>query len=347
MPTQYADIYMRDFPGDTGLIPSTTRVSVSSSPDIIPAGPTAIQNYATYFAGNYNGPFTYYQNLQQNLFNYIYVRGFNLFGGAQTGKIYLYYTPSSLLLQPSIWTGNQIQNSNGSAFANVSATATNQVVVGDAPFHWQPPVLPASQGHYCLIAQVVTTQDPNPIPSGDNLGEFAQWVADHPGIAMRNVTVVNTMPGPSYSSFQGISNPSSTQDMFTFTATCVNIPDGTVVNFMCPVTGPVPVINFTQTVGPTNLINSNPKTNAFGTVSTLPANFNAQLQLSSTLPTGVTAPFGSQITVSQFQDVASTSPYAHIGVDPSRFNLTHEQIGFAEGGVMLLLGDYTYVFDVS
>src|SRR5688500_7023321 len=110
MPTQYADIYMRDFTGDTGSIPSTTRDSVGTSPDIIPAGTTATPNYQTFFAGNYSGPFNYYQNLQQNLYNYIYVRGYNLFAGAQSGKIYLYYAPSSLLLTPSIWANNLIPN---------------------------------------------------------------------------------------------------------------------------------------------------------------------------------------------------------------------------------------------
>jgi len=347
MTTQYTDIFMRDFVGDTGTIPSTTRVAVSASPDIIPAGTSPVSNYQTVFAGNYNGPFTYYQNVEQNLYNYFYVRAYNLFAGAQTGKIYLYYTPSSLLLMPSIWTGNQIQNSNSSLFANVSATATNQIVVGDAPFYWQPPVLSPSQGHYCLIAQVVTTQDPNPIPSGDNLGDFATWVASHPGIAMRNLSVVNSLPGPSFSGFQGIPNPSSSAELFTISATCVNIPDGTVVSLVCPVSGPVPVINFTATVGPSNQTGSNPKTNAFGTVSTLPANFTGQLQMSATLPTGVRPPFGSSITVSAFQDVPQDSPYASIGIDPGRFNLTHEQIGFPDGGVMLLLGDYTYVFDLS
>jgi hypothetical protein len=347
MPTQYADIYMRDFPGDTGTIPSTTRDSVCTSPDIIPAGPSSVPNYQTVFAGNYNGPFTYYQNIQQSLYNYIYVRANNLFAGAQSGKIYLYYAPSSLLLTPAIWTNNLIPNSNSSDYANVTATATNQIVVGDAPFYWQPPPLAPAQGHYCLIAQVVTTQDPNPIPSGDNLGDFALWVASHPGIAWRNITVVNTLPGPSFSGFQGIANPSSSAALFSVTATCINIPDGTVVTLTCPVTGPIPAINSTQTVGPTNQTSSNPKTNTFGTVATLPANFTAQVQMSATVPTGVRPPFGSQITVAAYNDTSQTSPYAHIGIDPGRFGLTHEQIGFPEGGVMLLLGDYTYVFDVT
>jgi hypothetical protein len=347
MSTQYADIYMRDFSGDTGAIPSTTRVAVSESPDIIPAGPNPVSNYQTLFSNNFNGPYNYYQNVQQNLFNYIYVRGFNLFPGPQTGKVYLYYAPSSLLLRPSIWIGNQLQNSNGTANANLSASATNQVVVGDAPFYWQPATLPSSQGHYCLIAQVVTTKDPNPIPSGDNLGDFALWIANHPGIAWRNVTVVNGLPAPTYSGFQGIANPTISPGLFSITATCINIPDGTVITLMCPVSGPMPAINYTQTISRENQTGDNPKTNVFGTVSTLPASFTAQCQVTATVRTGAHLPFGSSITVGYYHNVARTSPYAHIGIEPGAFGLTHEQIGFVEGGVMLLLGDYTYVFDIS
>jgi hypothetical protein len=345
--SQYQDIYMRDFPGDTGVIPSTTRLAVFYSPDIIPNGPDAVPDYGTFFTNNFNGPYNYYANVQQNLFNYIYVRGMNLFPGAQTGQIFLYYADSSLLLVPANWIGNVVPNANLTNAANVSATATNQVVVGDSPFYWQPQPLPPAQGHYCLIAQVVTDQDPNPIPSGDNLPDFAVWVANHPGIAWRNVAVVTTMPTPAFSGFQGIANTTSDSALVTVTATCVNVPDGVSIALVCPVDGPLPPINTTQIVGPDNQISTNPKTNIISAVSTLPANFAAQLQLTVTTPVGTNLPPGALVTVSYYVNQDAGGPHAEIGFAPERFLLTSAAIGFPQGGVMLLLGDFIYEFDLS
>lgn len=348
----YNDIFMRDFVGDTGQIPSTTRLAVSASPDIIPAGTSPMANYQTVLVNNFNGPFNYYQNIQQNLYNYIYVRGFNLWAGAETGTIALYYAPSSLLLTPANWINNRISNFNNTMVANLSASATNQVVVGDAPFYWQPAPLAPNMGHYCLIAQVVTPHTPNPIPSGDNLENFALWVANHPGIAWRNVTVVTSMPSPSYTGFQGIQNPQSTSVLSTLTVRCVNIPDNTNVQLVCPVTGPQPPISINGTVGPANRIQDpqfpNDKINIFSAVALLPANFQAQVQLTINVPQGQTLPTNASATVSYFLNTTTASPAAHVGIAPEKVRLTSAAIGAPAGnGVMLLLGDYTYEFNLT
>jgi hypothetical protein len=338
---QYADLYMRDFVGDSGQIPSTTRVAVSASPDIIPAGPTPTPNYLTYYAGNYGGPFTYYQNLQQNTANYIYVRAYNLYPSAQSGQIALFYAPSSLLLVPSKWSNNRIQNSNGTNYANVTAAATNTVAVDDSPFHWQPPPLKPSEGHYCLISQVITSQDPDPIPTGDNLKDFARWVAEKPGIAWRNVTVVTTMPSPSYSSFTGIENPEATPRLFVVGATCTDIPDNTTVSMVCPTEGPKPPLSVSAVVGPANEISKNPKTNVISVSSTLPGKFKSQVQLTANMPTGVKPPPDSEITISCYVANPSGDDVTDIAVDPELVGLRPAEV---EGGVLLLLGDYSYEF---
>jgi hypothetical protein len=40
-------------------------------------------------------------------------------------------------------------------------------------------------------------------------------------------------------------------------------------------------------------------------------------------------------------------PRLRPGFEPTRFGLTHEEIGFADGGVMLLLGDCTFEFGLT
>ncbi|MEP9360488.1 hypothetical protein [Sphingomonas sp. KR3-1] len=349
--TQYADIFMRDFVGDTGQIPSTTRTTVSQSPDIIPAGTTPVANYQTYYANNYYGPinsYNYYHNLQQQNYNYIYLRADNLYPGAQTGQVYLYYCPSSLLLLPDQWINNRIPCSNAHNYANFTATTTNQIVVGDAPFYWLPPPLSSSQGHYCLIAQVVTSEDPNPIPSGDDLHDFALWVADHPGIAWRNVTVINTVPPPGYSGYQTIANPHANHEIYVLLVTCLEIPDGTVVSLVCPVEGPAPAINLVETVGPANQMTSDPKSNLFSTTSRLPGNFVAQVQLTAQTPAGAQLPFGASITVSCLLAASSSSKAAHVGFRPEEIGLDASVLGDeAESGVLLLLGDYTYRYAID
>jgi hypothetical protein len=339
--TQYRDLYMRDFVGDSGEIPSTTRVAVSASPDIIPAGSTPTPDYLTYYAGNYAGPFTYYQNVQQNVANYVYVRAFNLFPQAQSGQIALFYAASSLLLIPSRWENNLIPNANGTNYANVSAVPTNTVAVGDSPFHWQPQPLQPSEGHYCLISRVVTTQDPNPIPSGDNLLDFARWVAERPGIAWRNVSVVTTLPAPTFSSFTGIENPEETSRLFAVAAICTDIPDNTTVSLVCPTEGPKPPLSLSGVVGPSNEVSKNPKKNVISVSTTLPKLFKSQLQLTANLPSGTKPMPDSEITISYFVATEASDDVADIAVDPGLVGLTPADV---DRGVLLLLGDYTYEF---
>jgi len=339
---QYTDIYMRDFPGDTGQVPSTTRVAVSHSPDIIPAGVNPVSNYEQFYAGNYDGPYNYYSNIESGgSYNYIYTRGKNLYSGAQTGKVYLYYSPSSVLLLPSTWTNNRIHSANGTLFVNVSATANDDIVVGDAPFYWAPPPLQPGQGHYCLIAQVVTDEDPNPIPTDDNLRNFAQWVADSPGIAWRNVTLVNNLPTPSYQSMTGMQNPDDTSNLVTVIATCVGIPVGTTVNIRSTTSGPNPPINSTGTVDNTTKY-------LVSAVSELPANYKGDIQMTANLPPNTQPPFGASIIISYYVNVDADEGVAkRIGIEPEFFGLTSKDVGFASGGSMLLLGDYSYTFEVT
>lgn len=337
--SQYQDIFMRDFLGDTGQIPSTLSDVIYFSPDIIPYGPNPVPNYQSFFAGNYNGPLNYYSDINVGAYNYIYTRGFNLFPGPQTGKINLYWARASLLLMPSQWLPNLLPNSNNTTAANVSASQTNQVVVGVGPFYWQPQPITGND-HYCLIAQVVTNQDPDQIPT--TIEDFALFVANNPGIAWRNVALVNN-PGANYSAFVIIVNPDPTVNMFSLTVTCTNIPDGTGVALLGALSPPA--INFQDTVGPANQIGSNPKINTFGwVVFGVPANFQESIQLSATAPTGTQFPLGSSVAFNYFVLVPQASPIAQFGINPKRFAMDSKSRAAAEAGAMVPLGGFTFQF---
>lgn len=340
---QFADIYMRDYSGDSGQIPSDTRQSVSQSPDIIPNGANPNTNYQTDLVNNYNGPYGYYQNITDD-YNYIYVRGFNAFPGSQSGTINLYWSPASLLLYPPKWINNQIPNTNGTSSATLPLTAPGQVCVGQGAFYWRPPGIAAGD-HYCLIAQVQTQQDPNPLPGlipgavpGD-LQAFAAWVANNADIAWRNVSLVK-QPTDDYTAFVELSNPSTTAaGLFSLAVTCTDIPDGTDI----AITGsePQPALNMSFTVGPQNLISqpgAEPKVNAYGVSVSVPAGYAEAVRVTATGP--ATFPFGSSIKPALLLLVESDGPLAAFGMKALELNVE----GAAEDAVMVPLGDYTFQF---
>jgi hypothetical protein len=345
MATQFLDIYMRDYVGDSGQVPSDLRQGVSQSPDIIPSGSVAPDsNYRTTFAANYSGPYNYFQEINSSEYNYIYVRGFNAFPKNQSGSINLYWAPASLLLYPPNWINNKIANTNGTFSATLSDTPTGQVCVGQGAFFWRPSGI-ATGDHYCLIAQVVTGDHPNPLPglipgaAGSDIEAFAAWVADNADIAWRNVSTIQT-PTNQFSAFVMLVNPSSTRPgLFTLAVTCTEIPDGTDI----ALTGsePTPALNLAFTVGPDNLISdpgAEPKVNSSGITVNVPAGYTEAVRLTATAPEKF--PFGSSIRPALLLLLASDHALASRGLRPSELNVE----GADDDSVMVPLGDYTFQF---
>lgn len=335
---QFQDIYMRDYVGDSGQVPSDVRQGVSASPDIIPWGASPNPNYQTDLVNNYNVPSGYFQNINPLGYNYIYVRGFNAFPSSQSGSINLYYAPASLLLWPPRWQSNVIQNTNNTGAAVIPSTPINSVCVGQGAFYWKPPTNLASGDHFCLISQVVTQQDPNVFPT--TLADFAQWVANNANIAWRNVTLV-PQKSPRYSAFVEMTNPVEQPNTFTLTATCTGVPDGTVVSLVG--SEAAPSINFAGTVGPSNCTGSDPKVNQFGwTVFSVPGSFSEAIQLTATSPPGGRG-VGS-IRYDCYWLVEKSHPLAALGVDPAEFNMHLTEPDVAADGMMLAMGNYTFQY---
>jgi hypothetical protein len=289
MPT-YNDIFMRDGLDDSGQIPYTGR-SASASPDIIPAQNQVI-TAASLIASYGSDPSGTNINTQQN--NNIYVRAKNLGANAGSGTISLYYTKSSLLLTPAQWATNIIKNAAGqSAISIVDANgntslAANAIGVGSSAFSFIAPPVP--QGfHYCLIAQVVTSAHPNPVPTAPfpNSGAFVTWVVNNPGICWRNVNIVAATL-PSYQQGASFTNLDSAAEQYMFIVSGTNWPINTSVNIQCTAVGFN--FNYTQPFGDP----SNPPQNVT-TIQTVPALFSGAVMITVTPPVGQSVPSNATI----------------------------------------------------
>ncbi|MDR3476036.1 MAG: hypothetical protein P4M09_30695 [Devosia sp.] len=188
MATQWTDLYMRKALDDNGSVPYTGG-TWTNSPDIIPYGTTVVGNPTATFGGsNYGsdqGRSTVFE--QQN---YFYMRAKNLFNGAETGTLFLYYCPQNLFLFPSLWSKNQLATSSGKPSVDVSAAKLNDVVVVGEPFTY----VPTNNIHSCLIGRLVTPKNPNPLPQDGDfpaMSDLATYIANHPNMAWRNVVLVD------------------------------------------------------------------------------------------------------------------------------------------------------------
>lgn len=186
---QWTDMFVRKSLNDTGANPYPGG-DWTSSPDIIPNGPTVDPNpAATFGAASYGSDLGKATNFEQT--NYFYARAKNLSAGAQTGTLYLYYCPQNLFLFPSLWANNQMKTSSGKNSVALSAAKTNDVAVTPEPFTY----VPTNNIHSCLIARLVTPTTPNPLPNdGDftTMSDLAAFICKHPNYAWRNVVLVES-----------------------------------------------------------------------------------------------------------------------------------------------------------
>ena len=265
MSNDYTDLMIRDYFGDNGTPRSG---NLSASPDIIPWGTAPLDNFQTYLtsADAVN------QDLGKNIIgyqaNYLFVRCLNQGTGAASGKVYLYYSPSNLLMAPGLWSENVLNTQNGAGYGNVSAAQAGQYSVGDSPFIWVPQP-PPNNTHFCMVARLETPAHPNPIPS--NVGsydDFVAYIAGNPGVAWRNVTFVGTAPDWSNTvPMTGL----ATQAQLYFQVQCTNVPIGSQISFSSPDPGAEPFINLQPTT-----VSTNPNFSA-GMWSTVSANWKGNI----------------------------------------------------------------------
>src|SRR5690349_13631817 len=105
---------------DDGTYPNRPGTPCES-PDIIPYGVAPIDNWQSFFAGNYTSDVG--KNVYVNQDNYIYARAKNLSGVSAEGDFYGYWSPASALMWPRQWSGNAMKTNTGQSYVTFPTTA--------------------------------------------------------------------------------------------------------------------------------------------------------------------------------------------------------------------------------
>jgi hypothetical protein len=183
----FADVYVRDYPGDTG---DPHRGRVSSSPDVI-VRPTSVANPQAAFgegSGMENNETLGY-DIDADRDNYVYVRLRNRGDRpSRQVEVTVYWSEVATLATPDMW------NVVGSTIVDVVQPG-DQLQVADA-IVWRAPDIPAS-GHYCFVVTVGTTDDPvPPLPFLMNFDNFRAFVRNNNGVTWRNFHIAEAVSRP-------------------------------------------------------------------------------------------------------------------------------------------------------
>lgn len=227
---KFNDLFVRDTWEDDGTEPVPSSY-VSASPDIIPYADQTIS--AAQLIQSYSSGTLLDKGVIAGRLNYIYVRAKNNAPGTTSGKLYIYYAPGNLLVQPSVWKQNKAANGNGSNYANLSATTNLQIVAGDQPFYFTPS---GSLGaHFCFLAVIEKQGRPSPIPDHNfsNWQNFVDWVRDHANVAWHNVNVVSNVPPEGWKDALRFDSVDTDPTYHGFLTTYQNLPAGAVLRLYC------------------------------------------------------------------------------------------------------------------
>lgn len=268
--SKWNDVYARTAFNDDGTYP---RQCSSSSPDIIPYGINPVEDPDGLFViNNWNKDLG--QTLDARIFSYLYFRIANLSEKEQTGSLYLYYSPASLLLYPSFWKNNVLLTQDGKDHYDFKVEKNGRIVSGmdnaQGTFIWKPEMI--TNDHYCLVGRIVTPDHPNPIPETGDIDNFATFISTNPNYAWRNVTVIDRNT-PNQSIDVRYNQEELEADVY-FMLTCKNLPVGAEVMFSCPTTGPQPLIHMEKAKI------TNPKIQVLGIKCHVPSNFVGEITYS-------------------------------------------------------------------
>lgn len=321
----YNDIFMRLNSQDLGL---TLRSGVASaSPDLICGGTDPTPDPKTTYTNSYQYNLESPNSVYYGQPNFIYARGRNLSQYPVAGTIYGYYTTSSVILFPSVWSGNPLLTQKGQAGVAVTADAAGGIVVGAEPFVWKPP----TDEHYCLIGRVVTQAHANPLPGTfANLDDFAQWFCTNPGYAWKNTQMIDTNV-PTFSVTTNLpTGPAATTAYIELICTGYA---GFDFQATCGTPGPVPPIDI-----PRQTIKSNNPT-IIGMVTQVPADWASAVNI-SVWSNGNSPQTGATFTLQAGVPTTETHPLAHLArpIDPDTIIAGSEHIKKAGYQGILIAG---------
>lgn len=243
---QWDDLHFRANFTDTGKYP--TPGVLSASPDIVPLGRDPVSD-GQYLIDGVNWTTDFGGATKAAEPNYIYLRGDNLSAAATTGRLYLYWSPASLVCWPSVptdpskgWAANALKTDRGQPWVAVSAAAGGRFCTPE-PFRWIPQ--PGNDSNYSLIGRIETERHPNPIPTLANISDFAAYISQHPNMAWRNVTTVN----PAWPVWTNtVSYDQGAQGGVVYLVMkCEYAPDGSAVALSSSTPGPRPPVHKPKT----------------------------------------------------------------------------------------------------
>lgn len=316
---RYDDINVRDSLADNGERPSPNPDEWSLSPDIIPFGQdTLTQDQLRE---------TWKKDIGKNLLkarpNNIYVRGFNYGGGAQEGKVYLYYTPMTLMTHPSRWLP-VIKDP-----ITIRADADNSIALCSGPIGWTPP---NDHEHYCLIARVVTGKHPNHLPDKNMpADEYIKWIKMNPAVCQRNIVIeAGDAPKRGHRLEALVINPDAKVREIFLSADFHRIPKGSEVTLTCKELE----INRSKKI--------DKEADSLAEKTEIGGNFTARLLVTCRLPPeSKLFPPGASINVQQY----FIRKISAEGLDPLAISPQALGLEGLEGEELLLAGNAELVFD--
>jgi hypothetical protein len=331
--SNYQDIFMRDSLNDPGIIPSTGNPYYS--PDIIPHTQVADPNVS--FGGNkYNTDLA--QNIEYGQYNYIYARCKNLASTAQSGSIKLYWSQTSLVMFPNTWKNQGLSLADGSSSLTINNLSPNTVGVGSQPFVWTPPT--DERYGFCMIGQVITTDHPNDIPTGNlTWGTFVTWVRTNPNICWRNLHIVNDLPDPQYDRLHLVSNETPDSSNMTFLTKLINFPIGTTIKQICT------SLNINDSV-----ITSESANYLYSGNPAVASGFSGSLEVQIILPSGASWPSDGQVQTTSYVgiDLANDIHELESFADPQeKHPLNLEHLNMLSTGRLVEIGNNTTNFVVN
>ena len=178
------DVYMRDYVGDTGVVPSTGVISLS--PDII-VRPAPEANPGVAFGPGTENDLTLGSTVSSGRDNFVYVRVWNrgdVTATAVTATVF--YASAATLLTPINW---QLIGS-----VVIPSVAGGNVMTVSAAITWPAASVPLI-GHYCFIAFVGSAQDPAPNPASFNSFDYYYaFIRSNNNVTWKNFDVVPVAP---------------------------------------------------------------------------------------------------------------------------------------------------------
>lgn len=188
------DVFIRDYAGDSGAVPSTG--SISASPDIITRLSPVADPQASFGTGSGTENSNTLGNVVESTHdNYIYVRMRNLSSvDANNVTADIYYSLPSTLVTPGMW------NLIGTT-PPLNVPATGDLMVTQA-LTWVSGAIPAT-GHYCYVGILDHPDDPAPpLPGVTDWAGFESLIRDNNNVTWRNFNVVDPpVSGPANEPF--------------------------------------------------------------------------------------------------------------------------------------------------